>query len=621
MHFVRFLVFPVFLNHQHHSPKKMGLIAGAGKQIIWILGRIIFLLLRSIAWILLLRYFKIIANYRHSAYKRTAHVQRILARHKLDAMIQPASANNFLTMHKSFVDPEYVLSKNVTLYCTTKRAAYFVECDPNVDVMSSEVSSFFKIAQFKNAINLIAIPMHVFHKLGTLVGKPHGQLVILTNTTRCGSTLLSQVFEETKECVSISEPDAANTLTTLSTKLPAMEMDQLVRTTINLLCKNSNASTKACVIKLSQNNTILVPYFCRVFPEVKIMFMYRNGLEVSKSIAKVMRGLPMTGILSVLARNYTCMKFAKFIARVANLPAQDFQEFDVVMSHMQVGTVCWASAIRSYLDFLDSGIDIAAVKYEDMVGDTQFALGKIFEYCGMEYNAEAVTTAFSRDSQRASPLSRERLGKFNHDEITEEIKEQTDEACRIFNVPSIYDTYVAKNTITHRSLAENASSGMTTRESDDSLLLSPEEGAAAISMVEVSGETIVDIPEASRVDNQVRKTGKATVGKSDTSTFPNYNVQSTQGFLRNSATQIYGSCNAISQSNSSQPYSQYHSHNGQVNLSFEEESPEPPTSPSVRGNNISNPPDLSVIIECNNQIDGQKKSLSSNYMDMQVIRI
>ena len=552
----------------------MGLIAGAGKHILWILGRIIFLLLRGIAWILLLRYFKIIGNYHHSAYKRTAHVHRILARHKLDTLMQPASASDFLTMHKSFVDPEYVLSKNVTLHCTTKRTAYFVECDPNVDVTRAEISSFIKIAQFKNAINIIAIPMHVFHKLGTLAGKPHGQLVILSNIARCGSTLLSQIFE----CVSISEPDAANTLTTLSTKLPAEELHQLVQTTINLLCKNSNSATKACVIRLSQNNTILVPYICQVFPEVKTLLMYRNGLEVSKSISKVLKALPMSGILLIPAQNYTCIKFSKFIAQAANLPIQDFEKFNIIMPHMEVGTICWASSIRYYLDFLESGIDIAAVKYEDMVSDTQFALSKIFQYCGMEYNPEAVTTAFSRDSQLSSPLSRECLGKFDHDEITDEIKEQTDEACRIFNVPSIYDIYIAKSTITHRSLTENTRiyAKMTTQ--DNSLCLSPEGGTVVTSMTKVSRERIVNIPDAGQVDNQVPKSCKVTLRKSEPSTLS-----------RNSLAQINESYNTISESNMSQPLSQYDSHNGRINLSFQEEEEGPPKRPSplsVRGNNM-----------------------------------
>ena len=39
------------------------------------------------------------------------------------------------------------------------------------------------------------------------MGDPKGKLVILSNTGRCGSTLLTKLFEELPNTVSISEPE------------------------------------------------------------------------------------------------------------------------------------------------------------------------------------------------------------------------------------------------------------------------------------------------------------------------------------------------------------------------------------------------------------------------------
>jgi len=56
-----------------------------------------------------------------------------------------------------------------------------------------EYGPFIRYAQFKYCRRLIVVPLSTFHRLAELIGDPSGQLIFLFNTTRCGSTLLSQV--------------------------------------------------------------------------------------------------------------------------------------------------------------------------------------------------------------------------------------------------------------------------------------------------------------------------------------------------------------------------------------------------------------------------------------------
>lgn len=433
---------------------KMGLFKGSLKQIVWIIFRFLFHLFRTIIWLVLLRYCKIWSNRRKSAYKNTVHVQKILGRHKIDLMFQPASDSNFLTMHHSFQDPEYILSKNVTLYCINKREACFVECDPSIDVFNSEISSFVRIAQFKHARNLIKVPIHIFLEIGEKVGKFNGKLIFLTNTGRCGSTLLSQVFEETEECVSISEPDATNRLTNIRDKIPMEEFDDLARATINLLCKNAGPKTECFVIKLLQPNIPLVPHLARLYPDARHIFMYRDGIYVARSVARIIQRTPLTSLLITLAKNCVCMRLGRILSRAAGLPIDDYDQFETIHDPLQYGTVMWAASIRRYLDYLDNGLDIAAVRYEDMVADTEFAMEQIFKFSQLAYNQEAVERAFSRDSQRGSPISKEKLGQFDHLEITDRVRQLTDYCCEVFEVPSIFQSYIAKNTISHRPISQ-----------------------------------------------------------------------------------------------------------------------------------------------------------------------
>ena len=56
------------------------------------------------------------------------------------------------------------------------------------------------------------MPIGVFQKLAEQLGDPKGQLLFITNTARCGSTLLTQVFEESEHSIALSEPDAMNAI-------------------------------------------------------------------------------------------------------------------------------------------------------------------------------------------------------------------------------------------------------------------------------------------------------------------------------------------------------------------------------------------------------------------------
>ena len=53
---------------------------------------------------------------------------------------------------------------------------------------------------------------------------------------------------------------------------------------------------------------------------------------------------------------------------------------------------------------------ITYFRYEDLVDDPTYAVIQIFKYCGLPIDLveQAVTNGMSKDSQRGSPLSRDR---------------------------------------------------------------------------------------------------------------------------------------------------------------------------------------------------------------------
>ena len=86
-------------------------------------------------------------------------------------------------------------------------AVFAVVQGPNKDVLKHTTGPFMYINQFKLCSELIRMPIESFLRLAEEIGDPKGKLVILSNTGRCGSTLLTQLFEELPSTVAISEPE------------------------------------------------------------------------------------------------------------------------------------------------------------------------------------------------------------------------------------------------------------------------------------------------------------------------------------------------------------------------------------------------------------------------------
>jgi len=61
----------------------------------------------------------------------------------------------------------------------------------------SSYGPFIRWAQLDFCRRLIIVPLSTFHRLADQIGDPKGELIFLFHTTRCGSTLLTQVDHRT----------------------------------------------------------------------------------------------------------------------------------------------------------------------------------------------------------------------------------------------------------------------------------------------------------------------------------------------------------------------------------------------------------------------------------------
>ena len=121
------------------------------------------------------------------------------------------SLENYLYTHQSYCHPNVVLKNDrITLQGVDDQFAWFCITEDSVDVNDVTQFPFVWIAQYLMATELIIMPISSFLQLyqEELVrpGNDGRQIIMLFNTTRCGSTLACQMFSKLPNTKSMSEP-------------------------------------------------------------------------------------------------------------------------------------------------------------------------------------------------------------------------------------------------------------------------------------------------------------------------------------------------------------------------------------------------------------------------------
>ena len=414
-------------------------------QLVWTLMRQFYGLCQKIMWKVDGTSSQIQKNHQRHSYKGTVQVMKVLTRFKYDPLGQPSGPSNFLASHKSFQDPEYVLEDHVSLYYVNKNEAIWVEVEKGIDPAKSDYSSFYRFAQWKLARKLIIMPIHIFKQLGSKVGKPSGKIVLLSNTARCGSTLVTRVFSETDTCLAFSEPDSMDAMSQLRGRVSDKERADIFKNSINLLCKPLHSrKIEAYIIKLTQPTMVEIPHIKELLPDSYHVFLYRDGLPVARSLAKIANNVPILAIMQIVG--HWSGSFTKRMIAELGLYADNFEQ--KLHSELQYGVIMWAAGMRQYRDFKEQDIDIVAAKYEDIVIDPILAFQKVFDYCNIPFDAKAVERGMGEDSQHHSPISHEQMKRYKPAAFTDEVKLISDKICDHFRVARLPETFVASGTIT-----------------------------------------------------------------------------------------------------------------------------------------------------------------------------
>ena len=371
-------------------------------------------------------------------------------KHKIDIILEENCPENFLYNHHGFVSPECVLRDNVTLYALDLHEAVFMEVDESIDVCSGDVAGFVSEAQFLHAKRMYIMPISSFHRLAEKVGGPHKPLILLGNTARCGSTLVCQFFEKTGKILTLSEPTSFDTLSMYLTEktLEPEKLDRFIVNAMRLLCKPVRKDIVAYHVKITSVAMVCMAEMHRLFPDSKLLFMYREGMPMAQSLARIAKQIPMYHLIAVMGKLH--WRFTVHYMDQIGLPSDDFHvriKHDILLAlHI------WAKICRTYLDFRKSNLPISAISYEDILADRKYACEQIFRYCGLPMEDVPVALeAMGRDSHANSVISRELVKSIPIPELPKELQVDADALCDKNGLPRIPGPCVLEGTITHKA--------------------------------------------------------------------------------------------------------------------------------------------------------------------------
>ena len=287
------------------------------------------------------------------------------------------------------------------------------------------------------------MPLKTLHALAEKLGDPAVPVVWMTSTGRCGSTILCQMFENIPGTLALAEPDAPQNVIYLRKKkiITQPEYENLLRSTIRVLCKPHPGINWIC-IKPTPIGVGMMTDMIKLFPNIKHLFLYRNCREtVSSWLATILGSLPALRVTRMFVdsemfssvvpyfrqemHNHTIYKFKDS----PDIPIKNVNTVSI-MTHM------WANFMLIARDAMSRDRRILPIKFETLSSAPKETCRRIFDAVGIDRShLDRAITAFDKDSQIGTVLSRDRLKAAQRRYISEADRTKADAILSFYNLP------------------------------------------------------------------------------------------------------------------------------------------------------------------------------------------
>ena len=319
--------------------------------------------------------------------------------------VPPATVrpSDFRLREGGAVDPGIVLrDPNLSLYCLDleRREALFVETPPGTDLSRAP---FLYQAQYDAALRLVAVPLGTLHRLAAGAAVDPSRLILIYSVGRCGSTLVSRAFSVVEGVDSLSEPDVFTQMLAAwgVDGLGGAEQQELLRTCTLLQCTPGRLrGATAWALKFRSMVTEMGELFYSVFPEAKVVFLYRHAEPWARSFLRLM-GAPDPAARGPMPEDR--LRFGRFNARLNG--REEVSPLDVL-------ACMWLSVMEKGLEMQARGIPLFVARYEELNAAPRDVLTRMFAHVGLSDRAVGgLDAVLAEDSQAGSAFARAAPGE------------------------------------------------------------------------------------------------------------------------------------------------------------------------------------------------------------------
>ncbi len=336
------------------------------------------------------------------SYDKCAHLVNIKWR-ALALDITAYSLKNFLYVHERYIDPRYTLQHvHVTLFTAEKDCVVFCVSDPQVNIYDTVTHPWVFFSHYHVARKLIIIPLDMFNRLADELGDPKVDVSLVHMTTRCGSTLISQMMNRVPNTRSMSEPWAMTRLAELFNKgsYSWEAYKKLVHNFMRLHCKiEPDCGIQRIVFRLGPMMSVQLEILHEVLPNITMIFNTRHPRPSILSLMKVVRLIETTlyARTGLMWNHFASLLTVPYKEKYLEA-SRSLQKWIKPMSYEEVFTHIYASSFASFLEA--KHIYSHVVTYENLMADLDGEVEMIFKKMNVpvEFKAEALE-ALERDSQ------------------------------------------------------------------------------------------------------------------------------------------------------------------------------------------------------------------------------
>ena len=306
------------------------------------------------------------------------------------------------------VDAAIILNDpNVTLYCydPTENQAIFVKTPKDVDLTKAP---FFYQSQYEHAEKLIAVPHDTFIKLSQKLSLPTKPVIMIHSVGRCGSTLLNQVIDAVPNTVSLSEPDIFSNFL-LMRELNGRN-DPLIQSLLTASFKFQlkplphRPNTEQWAIKYRSSGIEIADLINKAVPNHHNIFLYRNVTDQTRSAIRAF------GLHSAPPKKLAGSFLQRWLKLVPLLKKHKWHARWRGFDRIDLNILGWLSRMERYLSLSNEGTPICAVRYEDMIAQSEKVITTLFQTVDLPETAVSQTLhVFQKDSQAGSQLARDKV--------------------------------------------------------------------------------------------------------------------------------------------------------------------------------------------------------------------